>query len=257
MEDKSNINFDDKHEMFELCQEKPIDQKILHNSTNSTSAENEENENFFDCQSDLSMESESNKDEELYSILTSFREQVEEIDDSVLDTLIARNMNDPEQVNSFIGLMENANDPIHPLIANYVKCRYDLLTTIQQLEEACSKNPKISSNTEHLMKLKNVSQKHLDSSKEIFQFIDEEDFEYELDWEVEDPQVGLAPERIEVFEHFQADGGQKCQVCMDDLEIGRSMIRLDCDGKHSMCEKCAHQWFSNHNTCHVCRKVFE
>ena len=31
MEDKSNINFDDKHEMFELCQEKPIDQKILHN----------------------------------------------------------------------------------------------------------------------------------------------------------------------------------------------------------------------------------
>lgn len=31
MEDESNINFDDNNEMFELCQEIPIDQKILHN----------------------------------------------------------------------------------------------------------------------------------------------------------------------------------------------------------------------------------
>lgn len=204
------------------------------------------------------MKSDSSKDEELCSILTAFKEQVEEIDDSVLDTLIARNMNDPERVHSLIGLMENANDPIHPLIENYVKCRYELLTTIQQLETACSKDSKISSSTEQLMKLKSVSQKHLESSKEIFHFVDEEDFEYELDWEVEeDPQVGLSPERIEMFEHFQFNGGQQCQVCMDDLEIGRSMIRLDCDGKHSMCEKCAYQWFSSHNTCHVCRKVFE
>jgi len=261
MEDQSNRNLDEDHEIFYMA----TDQIVVDNVTSKTALNKENQQTCFEKQPSDSTSNESNNDVELNLVIESFKEQVEDIDDSVLDTLINRNMNDPELVDSymldFIGLMENVNDPIYPLVANYVKCRYDLTRTIEQLEIAFSKSPKISDHTNSLITLKNVSQRHLDSSKDIFQFIDEEGFEYEVDTEEEeDQQVGLTTERIEKFEHFQADGSfadQQCQVCLDDLEVGRCMVRLDCDGKHSMCEKCAYQWFSNHNTCHVCRKVFD
>ena len=41
---------------------------------------------------------------------------------------------------------------------------------------------------------------------------------------------GLTPERIQKFEQFDADEsmvGKRCIVCMNDLEIGTKMIRLD------------------------------
>ena len=71
---------------------------------------------------------------------------------------------------------------------------------------------------------------------------------------------GLLPERIQQFEQFQADEsfvGDQCAICMEDFEIGRNMMRLDCDGQHTFCQVCIEGWFAEHNTCPICRHIFE
>ena len=68
---------------------------------------------------------------------------------------------------------------------------------------------------------------------------------------------GLTPERMESFHHYVADestvGGQ-CSVCIQDVEVGRKVIRLDC--KHKFCKECIEQWFADHKTCPNCRQSF-
>ena len=52
---------------------------------------------------------------------------------------------------------------------------------------------------------------------------------------------GLTPERIQQFEQFTADEsfvGEQCVICMENFEIGRNMMRLDCDGQHTFCQVC-------------------
>ena len=66
---------------------------------------------------------------------------------------------------------------------------------------------------------------------------------------------GLSNERIENFERFKTDDNE-CPVCLD-LKVNTEMVRLDCDSRHFMCENCAHKWFKEHNSCHVCRAVFQ
>ena len=70
----------------------------------------------------------------------------------------------------------------------------------------------------------------------------------------------LLPARIQQFERFQADEshvGDQCAICMEDVEIGRNMMRLDCDGQHTFCQVCIEGWFAEHNTCPICRHIFE
>ena len=70
---------------------------------------------------------------------------------------------------------------------------------------------------------------------------------------------GLTPERIQQFDHFQADEtkvDEQCSICMEDFEVGRNMMRLDCDGRHVFCQVCIEGWFADHNTCPICRHLF-
>ena len=70
---------------------------------------------------------------------------------------------------------------------------------------------------------------------------------------------GLTSERIEKFEHFTADEslvGEQCLVCMNDLEIGMEIVRLDCHVDHILCKVCVAKWFKNHKTCPTCRQKF-
>ena len=70
---------------------------------------------------------------------------------------------------------------------------------------------------------------------------------------------GLTPRRIRRFKLFTADEshvGDQCSICMEDFEIGRNMMRLDCDGKHAFCKDCIIRWLANHNTCPICRHKF-
>ena len=70
---------------------------------------------------------------------------------------------------------------------------------------------------------------------------------------------GLSPERIKQFEQFEADEshvGDQCQVCLEEVEVGRLMKQLGCRGRHSFCSGCIDYWLANHNTCPICRHVF-
>ena len=70
---------------------------------------------------------------------------------------------------------------------------------------------------------------------------------------------GLSPERIQQFLQFKADEahvGDQCQVCLEEVDVGRLMKQLDCEGRHSFCSGCIDQWFANHKTCPICRQVF-
>ena len=94
-----------------------------------------------------------------------------------------------------------------------------------------------------------------DSSEEDFHESDEEDFDDSED----EQQRGLTLQRIQQFEKFQADESfvdDQCAICMEEIEIGRNMMRLDCDGQHTFCQVCIEEWFANHNTCPICRHVF-
>ena len=75
----------------------------------------------------------------------------------------------------------------------------------------------------------------------------------------EEKQQGLTPQRVQLIEQFTADEshvGDQCVICMEDVEIGRNMMRLDCDGQHTFCQVCIEGWFANKTTCPVCRHEF-
>ena len=70
---------------------------------------------------------------------------------------------------------------------------------------------------------------------------------------------GLSPERIKQFDYFKADESlvdEQCSICMEDFEVGRNMMRLDCDGRHMFCQVCIEGWFADHKTCPICRHLF-
>ena len=71
--------------------------------------------------------------------------------------------------------------------------------------------------------------------------------------------IGLTAERIGRFEHFNADEslvGEDCIVCLDELQIGTEMVRLDCHVNHYLCKKCTDAWFKDHKKCPLCNHVF-
>ena len=58
---------------------------------------------------------------------------------------------------------------------------------------------------------------------------------------------------------FTADSsiGGKCVICQEDIEKGRKVRRLDCDGRHIFCQVCIEGWLRNNNTCPICMHKFE
>ena len=105
-----------------------------------------------------------------------------------------------------------------------------------------------------------LNEKFDNFSEEFFQqVLDLTTAEMDVDVPEEEQQQGLTPQRIQQFEPFQADEsfvGDQCVICMEDIEVGRNMTRLDCDGHHTFCQVCIEGWFSGHNTCPICRHRF-
>ena len=114
---------------------------------------------------------------------------------------------------------------------------------------------------EELDRLKaELNEKYLNFREECFrQVLDFRPPQMDVDVPEEEEQQGLTPQRIQQFEQFQADDsfvGDQCVICMEDIEIGRNMMRLDCDGQHTFCQSCIEGWLADHNTCPVCRHKF-
>ena len=73
-------------------------------------------------------------------------------------------------------------------------------------------------------------------------------------------QSGLSPTRIREFQIFTADESNvndQCSICMEEINVGRRMKRLTCDGQHYFCQECIEGWFAEHNTCPLCRHTFD
>ena len=71
-------------------------------------------------------------------------------------------------------------------------------------------------------------------------------------------RTNLCDRRIKMFSQFQADWfmiGENCICCHDSIQVGMHLVRLDCN--HVMCNVCTDIWFSDKNTCPVCRHVFK
>ena len=71
--------------------------------------------------------------------------------------------------------------------------------------------------------------------------------------------LGLTKARIQQFDKYQADEsmvGDECAVCLEEVEVGRRMMRLDCQGGHVFCQDCIESWFTEHKTCPYCNHVF-
>ena len=71
---------------------------------------------------------------------------------------------------------------------------------------------------------------------------------------------GLTTERIQMFQPFTADESHvddQCSICVEEIDVGRRMRRLTCDGQHYFCQECIEKWFAEHNTCPLCRHIFE
>ena len=80
--------------------------------------------------------------------------------------------------------------------------------------------------------------------------------DYELFFSTEKTE-GLSPDRIEKFTTFNADQNtvdEGCSICINDVEINKLMIRLDCN--HVFCRECIIKWFETKVTCPICRKVY-
>ena len=59
--------------------------------------------------------------------------------------------------------------------------------------------------------------------------------------ELDKEEKELSPARIQQFYQFEADEshvGNQCQVCLEEVEVGRLMKQLDCGGRHSFCSDC-------------------
>ena len=97
---------------------------------------------------------------------------------------------------------------------------------------------------------------------DIFLYVQQEypiRFQQHLAEKIDTFRRGLSPERIQKFTKFTADEshvGDQCSICIENFEIGRNMMRLDCDGKHAFCQVCIEGWFADHKTCPLCRQMF-
>ena len=91
----------------------------------------------------------------------------------------------------------------------------------------------------------------LDNLRHIFPNLQQEENEVQ--------QQGLTPRMIRRFQLFTADEsivGDQCSICMEDINVGRRMRLLTCDGQHYFCQECIEGWFADHNTCPLCRHKF-
>ena len=65
--------------------------------------------------------------------------------------------------------------------------------------------------------------------------------------------------RKKTYHQFTADKssiGDQCAICMEDVEVGRKMVRLGCKGQHTFCQICIEEWFTKQKTCPICRHKF-
>ena len=139
-------------------------------------------------------------------------------------------------------------------------------TQLEHLEAENSFYSKSENQIQELNKIMEQLEKYEDELSEKFEnflnFVDSliNDVINENVFDTDDEeQQRLTTARVQQFEQFQADESfvnDQCTICMEHVEVGRNMMRLDCDGQHTFCQVCIEEWFADHKTCPICRHVF-
>ena len=158
----------------------------------------------------------------------------------------------------FENLIHNMRDTNENKLIKILQ-RYEL--KIHNLQREIQNNENLGTRDEkrqqHLIQVEKLKQKYILIQGELQQQ------SALLQQQIEDKRQqlhkGLTPTKIQQFHQFLADEtlvGDQCGVCLGDIEVGRRMMRLDCDGQHVFCQVCVEGWFADHNTCPNCRHIF-
>ena len=130
---------------------------------------------------------------------------------------------------------------------------------IAQINQKMEKNAKgIKQNLKKLDKLNEISVEFNEKSQQISHHVSQIVVDL-IARQTTKLHKGLSSEKIKKFALFTADESHvsdQCSICMEYFEIGRNMMRLNCDGKHAFCQVCIEGWFADHNTCPLCRHIF-
>ena len=171
-----------------------------------------------------------------------------------IETMKNKNQNEIQQCQRKI--LENSkkkffskSKPIYPSKIRVLKQEYEKIERYERelQQKAASIRRRIATNHE----VQRIQQQIV-NRQHIFR-------QRNLQHEVHNQQRGLTSGRIQQFHQFPADEslvGDRCGVCLDDIEVGRRMMRLDCDGQHTFHQECVEGWFDEHKTCPNCRHVF-
>jgi len=74
------------------------------------------------------------------------------------------------------------------------------------------------------------------------------------------PTNPVSPERLTTLDSFKYNreihtdlNDSTCIICLDGFEDGNSIIKLDC--RHPYHSGCIKKWFTEHNTCPICKAI--
>ena len=131
-----------------------------------------------------------------------------------------------------------------------------LLAVQRKTTSYCKKFQKIKQNI-RLIKSKPAARAYFRVSNEFIQQL--EAINEQVATKRQQFKRELTTARFPQFRQFPADEslvGDQCGVCLDDIEVGRRMMRLDCNCQHVFCQDCVEGWFCDHNTCPNCMHIF-
>ena len=147
-----------------------------------------------------------------------------------------------------------------------IKLNHNVKTMEQVYETIEKRLVRLDKICEDLELLSGVSRTFSRKRDEIFRQVivvlsnaDDHNEQQEQHNDDDEPQRGLTPRSVRRFHLFTADethSEDQCGICLEDVDVGRRMRRLTCDGLHCFCKECIEEWFANHNTCPLCRHVF-
>ena len=60
-----------------------------------------------------------------------------------------------------------------------------------------------------------------------------------------------------ILNELQANGYEKCSICLLDFQDGSKVRQVPCVGQHVFHEECLFTWLESKRTCPMCREVLE
>ena len=136
------------------------------------------------------------------------------------------------------------------IINNALNQKFEGDNLVKAWQIVTKENQKMEVNKKRL----SVLTPEIEQLQEIERFTDEK-FKKIFQYSAEDLEK-LQQRDHQFFTADETHVGDQCSICMEDIDVGRRMRRLTCDGQHYFCQECIEGWFAEHKTCPLCRHKF-